>query len=65
MTDVKKFVELYKSFGVTLKPWEDDIDGNQHIELNDIESGKMVPIHCYSDIMFDKAGKFISQSFWD
>ena len=68
MTDLEKFIELYKSVGIDLAPRP--IESGVHI-------GKMF-LHLenyyykfegypgfFSNIVFDENGKFVKQGFWE
>lgn len=70
MTDLEKFIELYKGFGIKCvllekKEWfeiylKDGCHGGvTQSEKFDGYSG------FYSDVRFDKQGKFIKQGFWE
>jgi len=74
-TDLERFVELYKSFGIECKV-DDDGDGNQYVCLAEDQA----PPNAYdvtiseklegwegfhSIIKFDQHGNFISQGFWE
>jgi len=76
MTDLEKFVELYKSFGVDVVVDSDEVPGEHQIHLTEGEmfnSGKGWTeddrFEGYSDffttIIFDKDGKFVSQGFYE
>lgn len=79
MTDLEKFIELYKSFGIECTPFDTSFDPNGIIH---IVLGKKLRYHekevrmtisdkingyCgfYSEIIFNKDGKFLSQGFWE
>lgn len=69
MTDLEKFIELYRSVGANIKVEHKNDTGLQIIYLttwdnykNDLFDGYP---GCYSTITFDKYGKFIIQGFWD
>jgi len=64
MTDLEKFVELYKSFGIILEIKDYDNDGAKFVELND-SNEKLECNWMHSTIVFDKSGKFINQTLWD
>lgn len=73
MTDLEKFVELYKSFGIECIV-NDNKDGNKIIYLGEsIYSGiadkatayeKLYGYSCYSEVVFDSNGCFLEQGFW-
>ena len=80
MTDLEKFIDLYKSLGVELKVENenpkgdnDDEEGFLFLILGDYYSIDNEPnpklMHGYggfhSIIHFDANGKFIKQSFWE
>ena len=72
MTDLEKFIDTYKQFGIEVKPFVyEDNDDYQWIILNGCEdnsslSHKFDGYGCfYSDLKFDKDGKFIGQGFWE
>ena len=76
MTDLEKFVELYKSFGIECKVVEEkpyNKDGaHKAIYLGDIDSEdattseKLTGYSGFgSDVIFDMEGKFIRQGFWE
>lgn len=68
MTDLEKFIKLYKDFGIDLKVRiEND---NQVLDLNQKSifggSKKFTGYGGFSsDVIFNKEGKFISQGFWE
>lgn len=70
-TDLEKFTELYKEFGIELKLIEKNdgvdiilaaTDDYDHYTTSEKFNGYRG--FC-SDIKFDKDGKFISQGFWE
>lgn len=77
MTDLDKFKELYKSIGIDVIVFHNDQEneGNQSIKLCDYYVGGDTNItksdyfdgwpDFYTEIVFDKNGKFISQGFWE
>lgn len=71
MTDLEKFIQLYKDFGITIVPINNDepIKGSKwqtKITLMEDENPKLVGYFGFhSDIYFDKDGKFIEQGFWE
>ena len=78
MTDLEKFIELYKSFGIDLKqePFENDwggyvddekpVTGGHRLELCEGDSDKFVGYTGFcSEVVFDKKGKFVRQGFWE
>lgn len=77
MTDLKKFIALYKGFGIKCIV-NTRIKSNiktQHIYLNSVffDDGRKPTISkkfdgyldFYSEAIFDEKGKFISQGFWE
>lgn len=71
MTDLEKFIDTYKQFGVDVKTYENN-DGNTEISLNcpygytSTESEKFGGYPSfYSTLEFTKEGKFIRQDFWE
>lgn len=68
-TDLERFVELYKSFGVEL---ESEIinygEGKKEIHIV-IEAGSNEKIGGYNgfgtSVVFDLDGKFLGQGFWE
>jgi hypothetical protein len=73
-TDLEKFRELYKSFGIDCKIQKEEegfgiyLCGNvlYNDGINYTESDKFHGYtQFYSDIIFDKDGKFIKQGFWE
>jgi len=63
-TDLEKFVELYKSFGINLKIEDDYNDEAKYVRLEET-SDKLKCNWNSSTIVFDKNGKFIKQTLWD
>jgi hypothetical protein len=65
MSDLEKFIELYKSLGIELKPTQ---SRNKEITLH-LEEGEHEKFqgysNFYSDIVFDKNGKFLYQGFYE
>ena len=63
-TDLEKFIELYHSFGIELKPTNDD-----NIKTITLNAGMHPKIKGYcmffTEIEFDDAGVFISQGIWE
>jgi len=71
-TDLEKFIELYKSFGIDLKAHK--IDDHQEIIMGSSEYyPKLISssdkfdgyFGFYSDVYFDLNGKFIKQGFYE
>ena len=77
MTDLEKFIELYKSIGIELGVNINSENNNQEILLSEgtysFSDGKKGTISeklkgymgFYSSIEFDLNGKFIEQGFWE
>ena len=73
MSDIEKFVELYNSLEIPLNINQEE-DGRYFIifRVADREfsneatySNKFTGyLNCYTDMVFDKEGKFIAQGFW-
>ncbi len=64
-SDMERFIELYKSFGIDLKP-EKRKDDDYDVSLNDSISDKFVGYMGFSStVIFDKDGNFIRQGFWE
>jgi len=62
MTDLEKFVELYKSIGIGVEITQDG--DSQFICLGQPEL-KSTNTWMWSTVIFDKNGKFVQQEFWD
>lgn len=77
MTDLDRFIKLYKSFGIKciVNTKIDSEDKTQHIYLNHayfFDKRKCTTSEkldgypdFYSEVIFDEKGKFISQGFWE
>ncbi len=75
MTDLQKFIDLYKSFGIELKSKEIQDDIRRYPNAKTVitmwaEPGEVTgdfdgytPFR--SDVLFDENGKFIKQGFWE
>lgn len=64
MTDRDKFVELYKSVGIDLEIHE--THSGSFLELQEGDHKSFTGYSGFgSQIMFDKDGKFVEQSFWE
>ena len=73
MTDIEKVIELYNYLEIPLNINQED-DGRYFIVLKVADkefsneatySNKFVGyLNCYTDMVFDKDGKFISHGFW-
>jgi len=68
MTDLQRFIELYKSVGIELVT-ERHVKGDSELELIIANNGSNEKICGYStlstNIVFDLDGKFIRQEFWE
>ena len=65
MTDLEKFIELYRSIGIELEVKQEEFK-LQTIYLHPTNGTKLDGFNgCFSSITFDKNGKFIMQGFWD
>ena len=70
-TDLQKFVDLYKGFGIELsvekcEPSNPEVEGGFSIELRQGSHPKFNGYSCFlSTVIFDKDGKFIEQGFWE
>jgi len=66
MTDLEKFIDLYKSLGIDLTPNKINEDGNfimfVEITASMTKSGYGT---CSSELRFTLDGKFISQGFFE
>jgi|Laugresu1bdmlbsd_1035121.scaffolds.fasta_scaffold18448_3 hypothetical protein len=68
MTDLEKFIDTYKQFGIELESSE-DCEGNIEIVLNS-EDDERKNIYggykgFFSIVKFTKQGKFLKQAFWE
>ena len=68
MTDLEKFIELYKSIGITVE--QEVRDDNIVLSISSWALGKEQErlegySGFYTDIIFSKEGKFIKQGFWE
>jgi hypothetical protein len=77
MSDLDKFLKLYKELGIDCNVYNDPVDDDKFIvfrvePMEDVEESNKSTysdkfgghINSYSVISFDKHGKFISQCFW-
>ena len=70
MTDLEKFIDTYKQFGIKIKTYENE-KGNIEITLSgwgekSTESDKFDGYSGFiSDLEFTKEGKFLRQGFWE
>jgi len=64
MTDLEKFVELYKSFGIELEVKTEGTHYTIMMEANDDPKLEGYSTF-YSDVTFDIDGKFLYQGFWE
>ena len=65
MTDLEKFVDLYKSFGIDLNVCNDDKSGGFIIKMSSKDNSFGGYLYLYSTIKFDKDGVFIRQYFYE
>ena len=68
MTDLEKFVELYRSVGIELTPEPSNElgDGRKMLVLTAKETPKVTGYTSfYTEIYFDEHGKFVEQSVWE
>jgi hypothetical protein len=67
MTDLERFIELYKSFGIDLEAENtecDESNKNYYVHLQYHE--KFCGHHgFFSTVEFDENGKFLRQGFWE
>jgi hypothetical protein len=69
MTDLEKFIDTYKQFGIDVKTYENE--GNIEISLNGYGDMATQSVKFggysgfYSDVIFTKEGKFIEQRFFE
>lgn len=63
MTDLERFIDLYKSFGIELKV--ETINGELVVQMNAKENGFIGYSGFGSDVIFDINGKFKEQGFWE
>lgn len=70
-TDLKKFIDIYKLFGVELRPFEEEgvikIHLGQSSSVYAADGLEQFEGHSgfFSEIQFDQEGKFIKQGFWE
>ena len=64
MTDLEKFIDTYKQFGVDVEPYQNE-KGNIQITLCASENKFDGYCGMFSDLEFTKEGKFIRQGFWE
>ena len=71
-TDLQKFIDLYASFGIDLKEFEESgfIKIRLDQKYSDVKEGsKSIKFVGYgssfSTIIFSKKGKFLRQGFWE
>jgi len=69
MTDLEKFIDTYKQFGIDVKTYEKDNTINiilNGLDKNSTKSDKFHGYHCFfTDLEFTKEGKFLRQGFWE
>jgi hypothetical protein len=69
MTDLEKFIDTYKQFGIDVKTFESE--GKIIVNLNgwedySTESDKFGGYGSFfSEVQFTKEGKFLGQDFWE
>jgi hypothetical protein len=65
MSDLEKFIELYKSVGIELTP--DKEDDGLSLNLMEGEHKELVGGYMgfFTEICFDLDGKFVSQGVWE
>ena len=65
MTDLEKFIDTYKQFGIDVKTYEDS--DKIRIDLNGSTESEKFDGYCgfYSDLEFTKEGKFLRQGFYE
>jgi hypothetical protein len=65
MTDLERFIDLYKQFGIDLTYYTNK-EGNIEIKLSTYDSDKFDG-YCdfHSIVEFTSDGKFIKQGFWE
>ena len=69
MTDLKKFIDTYKQFGIDIKTFEKN--DRIIVELNGWDKSPTISdkfegyTGFYSSVEFTKNGQFISQGFWE
>jgi hypothetical protein len=72
-SDLEKFIELYRSVGMKLKPFvneQNKENGYQYLQIiadwDDEETGKTIGYNgFYTRLYFDESGKFIQQGIWE
>lgn len=73
MTDLEKFIDTYKQFGIEIKTFVNE-KGNTEVILSKLggwqadrtESDKLDGYSgFYSDLEFTEEGKFLRQGFWE
>lgn len=69
MTDLERFIDLYKSFGVVLEAKTDNLDGvpviSVYMDGDTQPKFKMSYIGFFSIAYFTPEGIFINQGFWE
>ena len=63
MTDLQKFMDLYKDVGVKVE-LEYSSDGSAFLMLEPSVQEKIGGQGCYTQIKFDTNGKFVEQNFY-
>lgn len=64
VTDLQRFIELYRSVGIELVPETTD-DGTPWLTLKEGDPKVGGYLGFYTSIEFDKDGKFVQQSVWE
>jgi len=65
-TDLEKFIDLYKIFGIKLTPKYYGKKGSIFINIQEGENEKLIGYYgFYTNVIFDKNGKFIEQGFYE
>ena len=68
MTDLERFIDLYRSFGVILNPVPTNTGTQVRLEAGNVdnEGVKLVGYEgFYSCVEFDGEGAFLRQGFWE
>ena len=76
MTDLERFIELYRSIGIECYIYEDEekwrtkeikLGAAMYPSGDEFQSHPLIEGYggFYTSIVFDKDGKFISQGFWE
>ncbi len=71
MTDLEKFIDLYRQFGIDVKPFKDESEGTIKITFFGLEehATQSEKFHgyngFYSDVEFTEEGSFYMQGFYE